>query len=156
MLGGLLRLARQELVNEVEDELAAAGMGEVRPAQWAVTQQLAGAPQGRMLTELAAYAGMTKPSMSALVDALERGGYVERAPHPDDQRAQLVRFTPAGWRFAAVAQRAVRRVERAWAERVGKRDLGELRRILRRIVDSRAGLAEASPAQRPRTRASRA
>jgi DNA-binding MarR family transcriptional regulator len=136
MLGGLLRLARQELVNHVEAELAAEGMADVRPAQWAVCQQLAATPDGLRLTELAAYAGVTKPSMSALVDALETAGYVQRAPHPIDHRAQLVRFTERGWEFAAVAERAVKRVEKAWSARIGREQVEALRRILRAIVDS--------------------
>src|SRR5436309_2696772 len=96
LLGGLLRLVRQELVNEVERALAAAGFDDVRPAHWAVCQQLAAAPHGLRLTELATFAGITKPSMSALVDGLESTGYVERVAHPTDQRAQLVRFTERG------------------------------------------------------------
>jgi DNA-binding MarR family transcriptional regulator len=132
-----MRLCRQEVLNEVDRALAAAGMGDVRQAHYAVTQQLAGAPDGLRLTELASYAGITKPSMSALVDALEGRGYVERVPDARDQRAQLVRFTARGWGAARVARRAVLRVERGWARRVGERDLESLRRILRTLVDSR-------------------
>ena len=137
LLGGLLRLCHQELVNEVGRQLAAAGMGDVRPAQYAVCQQLAGHPAGLRLTELAAYAGITKPSMSALVDGLSRSGYVERVADARDQRAQLVRFTTRGQAFAKTAFRAVIRFERAWAERVGAREVDTLRRILRALVDSR-------------------
>lgn len=137
LLGGLLRLCHQELLNQVGRDLQAAGMGDVRSAQFAVCQQLAAHPEGLRLTELAAYAGITKPSMSALVDGLERAGYVERAADERDQRAQLVRFTARGWRFADTAVRAVARFEAAWAERVGAREIDTLRRILRALVDSR-------------------
>jgi DNA-binding MarR family transcriptional regulator len=109
----------------------------VGPAQWAVCQQLSAAPEGLRLTELATFAGVTKPTMSALVDGLEGAGYVERVPHPSDQRAQLVRYTARGWKFAEVSYRAVRRVEKEWAGRVGEKDVETLRRILRAIVDSR-------------------
>lgn len=35
-------------------------------------------------------------SVTATVAALERLGYVERVPHPDDRRTTLARITPAG------------------------------------------------------------
>jgi DNA-binding MarR family transcriptional regulator len=34
-------------------------------------------------------------NITGLVDALEEGGYVERAPHPTDRRATLVTLTPS-------------------------------------------------------------
>jgi DNA-binding MarR family transcriptional regulator len=145
LLGGLLRLCHQELINEIGRQLAEAGMDDVRPAHYAVWQQFAAHPEGRRLTELAAYAGITKPSMSALVDGLERSGYVERVADERDQRAQLVRFTARGRAGAKIAFRAVTRFERTWAERVGGDDIETLRRILRAIVDSRPGAAAPPP-----------
>ncbi len=142
MLGALLRLARQEVVNHIERQLANAGMGDVSPSQWAVTQQLGGSPEGLRLTELAAYAGLTKPSMSALVDGLEASGYVERVAHPTDKRAQLVRFTERGWELGAVSLRAMRAVEKSWASRIGADDLETLRCVLRRVVESRPPLPD--------------
>jgi DNA-binding MarR family transcriptional regulator len=136
-LGALLRLCHQELINEVTRHLQAEGMGDLRPAQFAVCQQLAAHPEGLRLTDLAAYAGITKPSMSALVAGLERSGYVERAVDAQDQRAQLVRFTERGRDASQSALRAVLRVERGWAERVGAREIDTVRRILRALVDSR-------------------
>jgi DNA-binding MarR family transcriptional regulator len=139
LLGGLLRLCHQEIANEVTRSLAAAGMADVRPAQYAVCQQLAAHPEGQRITELAAYAGITKPSMSALVDGLEQSGYVERVADERDHRAQLVRFTARGHVASRTAFHAVIRFERLLAERVGSREVETLRRILRAIVDSRPG-----------------
>ncbi len=48
------------------------------------------------LTELAAIEGVAQPSMTALVTGLERSGYVERRPDPNDKRAVLVALTDAG------------------------------------------------------------
>ena len=45
------------------------------------------------MSELARRAQITKQSMSELVAHLERHGYVERVPDPDDRRAKLVRAT---------------------------------------------------------------
>ncbi|HEX4822092.1 MAG TPA: MarR family transcriptional regulator [Acidimicrobiales bacterium] len=39
---------------------------------------------------------ITSGSMTSLIDTLEKAGYVERRPHPDDRRKVLVEITAAG------------------------------------------------------------
>ncbi len=51
-------------------------------------------PEGTRLSVLAARAQIAKQTATALVDRLERAGYVERVPDPADGRARLVRLTP--------------------------------------------------------------
>jgi DNA-binding MarR family transcriptional regulator len=51
---------------------------------------------GTRATEIARRAGITKQAVGQLVDDLARLGMLERAPDPDDGRAQLVRFTDEG------------------------------------------------------------
>jgi DNA-binding MarR family transcriptional regulator len=48
---------------------------------------------------LAAAEGVTAPTMSRLVDGLERDGLVARAPDPEDARGVLVRATAKGSRI---------------------------------------------------------
>jgi DNA-binding MarR family transcriptional regulator len=48
------------------------------------------------LTDLAEIEGVAQPSMSTLVNGLERSGLAERRPSPDDGRVVLVTLTPAG------------------------------------------------------------
>lgn len=48
------------------------------------------------LTELAANEGVTQPSMTSLVTALERDGLVERRQDPADKRVVLVALTDTG------------------------------------------------------------
>lgn len=50
----------------------------------------------RRITDLAVTQGVTQPSMTALVTALERSGLVERRQDPRDQRVVLVALTGAG------------------------------------------------------------
>ena len=50
----------------------------------------------RRVTDLAASEGITQPSMTVLVTALERSGLVERHSDPADKRVTLVALTPAG------------------------------------------------------------
>ncbi|MGC4064472.1 MAG: MarR family transcriptional regulator [Polyangiaceae bacterium] len=46
--------------------------------------------------ELAEIIGVTRPTMTGLLDTLERGGIIERRPHPDDARAQMVTLSRSG------------------------------------------------------------
>jgi DNA-binding MarR family transcriptional regulator len=50
----------------------------------------------RRITDLASSEGVTQPSMTALVTALERSGLVERRGDPSDRRVALVALTSDG------------------------------------------------------------
>src|SRR5688572_848503 len=46
--------------------------------------------------ELAERTGVTRATITGLVDTLERAGYVTRKPHPDDRRMMSVGLTKKG------------------------------------------------------------
>jgi DNA-binding MarR family transcriptional regulator len=50
----------------------------------------------RRTTELAALQGVAQPSMTSLINTLEKAGYVERRADPSDGRAALVALTASG------------------------------------------------------------
>jgi DNA-binding MarR family transcriptional regulator len=74
---------------------------------------------GTRLTDLAARAAMTRPSMLELVDELEKEGYLERRPDERDGRAKLICLTRDGRRVVVQALRAVRQIEGVYADEVG-------------------------------------
>jgi DNA-binding MarR family transcriptional regulator len=47
--------------------------------------------------------GVTRPNVTKLVDGLERGGLVERLPHPSDRRMVQAHVTPQGVEVAEEA-----------------------------------------------------
>jgi DNA-binding MarR family transcriptional regulator len=51
-------------------------------------------PTPRTPAELADAAGVTRATMTGLIDTLERDGLVRREPDPDDRRMMSVRLTP--------------------------------------------------------------
>ena len=128
MLGALLRLPLRELNIRVGAALAAAGFGDLRPAHFTVFQHLAA--DGSRLTDLAARAQITKQSMGALIDDLERWGYVERIPDPADGRVRIVRRTARGWAVERVARASVRAFEEEWEQRVGAERMRQFRDML--------------------------
>jgi DNA-binding MarR family transcriptional regulator len=61
------------------------------------------------VTELAEHEMVTQPTMTCILDRLERDGRVERRPDPADGRARRVEITDAG--RALLQERAHRRAE---------------------------------------------
>ena len=55
-----------------------------------------GARQPMTQRDLAEVLGVTPRNVTALLDALEKGNFVQRADHPTDRRAILVSLSPAG------------------------------------------------------------
>ena len=56
-------------------------------------------PGPRTPAELADASGVTRATMTGLIDTLERDGFVKREPDPNDRRMMSVRLTPAGEKF---------------------------------------------------------
>lgn len=104
---------------------------DITPAQARLAQRIADG--GSRLTDLAHQAQVTKQTASVLVAALEGTGVVERVPDPQDGRARLIRFTPAGRAAAGRAQAIVVRVEREWEEHLGPELAARLREALTRL-----------------------
>lgn len=96
--------------------------------------------EGGRLTELAAAAGVTKQSMSPLVDDMERFGYIERVPDPDDRRAKRICFTEAGIALLEDSREVVARIWAHYAGILGERRLATLRNSLAALLE---GLTEA-------------
>ena len=82
---------------------AAAGGRGLTPTQGQVLALLRANPDGLRLGELAGQLGVSAPTTSDSVGALQRKGLVAKAPLAGDGRAVLVRLTPAGAREAAAA-----------------------------------------------------
>jgi DNA-binding MarR family transcriptional regulator len=104
--------------------------------------------EGTRLTDLAAWAGMTRPSMAQLVDELEAGGLLVRRPDPTDRRAKLVALTPAGWDAIRTGQAIITRIEADYANRIGAERFDALCWALQDLLDELNG-APIRGAQQP-------
>ncbi len=87
-------------------------------------------PEGTRLSVLAERALIAKQTATALVDRLERAGYVERVPDPSDGRARLVRMTARAESVLPIARAEEARIEAEWRAHLGDERMDQLRQAL--------------------------
>ena len=131
-LSALVLAAANALVNGIQAGVAARGFTDVRPAHGFAFARLA--PAGATVSALASHLGVTRQAAAQLVDELVTKGYVERRPHPDDRRAQLVVLTERGWACTRAADAAAAETAGAWAALLGRDRMRALRDDLARIA----------------------
>ncbi len=90
-------------------------------------------PQGLRPSGLAARLGMSKQALNYLLGSLERAGYLEREPHPEDARSRRIALTPRGVGAVRVIREAVAEVEASWTHLLGPRRFGQLRKMLQEL-----------------------
>jgi DNA-binding MarR family transcriptional regulator len=73
--------------------------------------------------------------MTQAVEELERLGYVERRPDPNDRRGRLVFLTEKGQEVRPIAMAAGRRVDESWAALTSPQQMDDLRTALRRLLE---------------------
>jgi DNA-binding MarR family transcriptional regulator len=117
---------------ELFERLAEAGYGDVRPRHGAVLAYLD--PAGTRPGELARLAGRRKQTVGAIIDDLERLGYVSRSPDPHDRRAALVVPTERGRQFIEASDAIVAEIEHAQAASAGPQAYAHMKRALRSIT----------------------
>jgi DNA-binding MarR family transcriptional regulator len=97
--------------------------------------------------ELADLLQVEAPHVTRQIQLLERVGYTQRVPDPDDGRAQLVRLTSAG----RAAARRIRDTSRTSLETAlthwAPTDLHTLSGLLRRLIDD--FISDATPGSSP-------
>jgi DNA-binding MarR family transcriptional regulator len=117
---------------------------DLSPGKYSVLMELLALGGGGALmpSELAERIGVTRPTITGLVDGLVKQGLVERAAAANDRRAVRVRLTRAGKRrmgsllpgqFAAMA---------SIVDGLSKRDRATLRRLLGSIEEKMDGSDE--------------
>lgn len=132
----MMFIAYRAAENRILNAVHSAGFDDLTLAQCRIAQRLN--PQGIRLTDLAEQAQVTKQTAGALVDELERAGYVVRQPDPTDARARLVTLADRGAAVCQVAAAEVETIEREWREHLGAKAYRDLRRALvalREITD---------------------
>jgi DNA-binding MarR family transcriptional regulator len=139
----LLGVAVDAFSTQLNERVAAAGFGDIRPGHGCVFGGL-DPENGSRLTDLAERAMMTKQTVGEVTSDLEKLGYVERVPDPEDGRAKLIRLTPKGREAYMTGRRLIDQLEREWAERFGEERVSALREVLQDVYAERFGAVPAT------------
>lgn len=97
-------------------------------------------PGPRTPAELADAAGVTRATMTGLVDTLERDGLVKREPDRNDRRMMSVRLTPKAERFLAALLPRHFKVMSSLLSTLNEAERKTLVRLLGKIADRAAEL----------------
>src|SRR5262245_55016327 len=128
LIGALLRVPWEAVQRHMLARLHERGYDDFDPAYLAVFRYPG--PQGARPTDVAAQLGVSKQALNYLLRELERLGYLEREPHPDDLRSKRIVLTERGVAAVGVIREAVVEVEAAWAKQLGARRFEQLRDLL--------------------------
>ena len=127
-IGALLRLPWEAVTHRILRALHEHGFDDIDAPQLGVL--LWPGPEGMRPSDLAARMRVTKQALNYLLGELERLGYLERHPDPDDRRARRITLTDRGKALIPVIRDAVSEVEREWAETLGTQRFDQLRELL--------------------------
>jgi DNA-binding MarR family transcriptional regulator len=128
MIGALLRTPWEAVQRHMLARLHERGFDDLDAAHLNVFQYPG--PQGARPSELASRLRMTKQALNYLLGELERLGYLERRPDPDDLRSKRVALTPRAVSAIGVIREAVEEMEEIWARQLGEKRFAELRSLL--------------------------
>ena len=87
-----------------------------------------GGPQ--IMSSISDELGVTRRNVTALVDALEEEGLVQRKPHPTDRRATIIELTEQGFETTNSMYEEHRAAVAALFADLSEEDRGELTRLL--------------------------
>ena len=134
----LLGVAFDHFSTEHTQRVAAAGYPDIRPGHGCVFGGI-DPENGSRLTDLADKAMMTKQTVGEVVSDVERRGYVERVPDPEDGRAKIIRLTTKGRDVYLTGWELNHELEQEWVKRFGKDHVAALRAALELVHANRFG-----------------
>ena len=132
LIGALLRMPWEAVQRRMLARLHERGFTDLDAAHLSVFQYPG--PQGARPTDLAARLRMSKQALNYLLGELERLGYLERRPDPDDLRSKRVVLTRRGTSAVRVIRSAVRELEREWERALGAARFALLRELLAELA----------------------
>jgi DNA-binding MarR family transcriptional regulator len=135
LIGALLRMPWEAVQRRMLAALHEHGFDDLDAAHVNVFQYPG--PEGARPSELAARLRISKQALNYLLGELERSGYLERRPDPDDLRSKRVALSPRGVSAVGVIREAVGELEVEWAQQLGEQRFDALRTLLRELNEPR-------------------
>jgi DNA-binding MarR family transcriptional regulator len=128
LIGALLRMPWEAVQRHMLERLHERGFDDFDAAYLNVFQYPG--PQGARPSELAARLRISKQALNYLLGELERLGYLERRPDPEDLRSKRIALTGRGTSAIGVIREAVGEMEATWAQQLGPKRFAQLRNLL--------------------------
>jgi len=85
---------------------------------------------GSSLTQISQGLMLENPTVTGLVDRLEKSGYVKRSDHPDDRRVYLVRITEKGKKVANKALPIIKKLNEEIKKGYSKGEIENFKKVL--------------------------
>ncbi len=101
-------------IYDIQEGIRADGFHDVTPLHGFAFMRIA--TGGVTTQQLAEYLGISKQASAQLVGRLVNAGYLKRAPHPRDGRAQLLQLTDRGHACTVAARAAAEASVQRWQD----------------------------------------
>ncbi|MGA2317204.1 MAG: MarR family transcriptional regulator [Thermodesulfobacteriota bacterium] len=85
---------------------------------------------GSSLTQISQGLMLENPTITGLIDRLEKSGYVKRSDHPNDRRVYLVNITEKGNRVAKKALPIIKKLNEQIKEGYSKEEIENFKKVL--------------------------
>lgn len=95
--------------------------------------------EGALQRELSSRLGYDPSAIVGLVDDLEKLGFAERRPSPDDRRSRIIVLTEGGRAFLRDTDEAGQRVTNELLQPLGPAEREQLHGLLQRVTESGLG-----------------
>ena len=124
----LISKVDQKLILNLQKALSQKGM-EVTPIQVMLLFFLQ-KNDGSSLTQISQGLMLENPTVTGLIDRLEKSGYVKRSDHPNDRRVYLVYLTEKGNKAAKKALPIVKKLNEQIKEGYSEREVENFKKVL--------------------------
>ncbi len=124
-LGHLFSRVGRMLTGHAISKVHDAGFPEVRESWLPILQHVE--EEGIRSIDLANKLSISKQAANQMVKEIQKQGYLERAPDPDDKRAQLITLTEQGWQAWVIGLKAMAEMERRLEKQLGLDNVNRMR-----------------------------
>jgi DNA-binding MarR family transcriptional regulator len=124
----LISKVYQKLITNLQKAFLESGV-EVTPMQVMLLFFLQ-KKDGSSLTQISQGLMLENPTVTGLIDRLEKSGYVKRSDHPNDRRVYLIYLTEKGNKVANKALPIVKRLNEEIKEGYSEREIENFKKVL--------------------------
>ena len=124
-LGHLFSRVGRMLTGHAINKVHEAGFPEVRESWLPILQHVE--DTGIRSIDLANKLSISKQAANQMVKEIEKRGYLQRVPDPEDKRAQRISLTDQGWQAWVVGLKAMQAMEQQLESALGEQTLQEMR-----------------------------